>query len=91
MVWRKRVTWTGRGVPPLAHRLLSSQVSSISPELASRWDKVRRFDVAWQALRRLQPEKWITQRFPSERADEAYRLLDESPQETIQVLFEYNP
>jgi len=72
-------------------RLVSSQVSSIAPELSSRWDKARRFDVAWQALRRVQPEKWITQRFPIEQAEEAYRLLDQNPQETIQVLFEYNP
>jgi 2-desacetyl-2-hydroxyethyl bacteriochlorophyllide A dehydrogenase len=71
-------------------RLISSQVSSIAPELSSRWDKARRFDVAWQALRRVQPQKWITHRFPIEQAAEAYRLLDENPQDTIQVLFEYN-
>jgi len=72
-------------------RLVSSQVSSIAPDLSARWDKSRRFDVAWQALRRIRPEKWITHRFPLDRADEAYRLLDENSGETIQVLFEYHP
>lgn len=70
-------------------RLISSQVSTISPELGGRWDKPRRFEVAWQALERIQPQKWITQRFKLEEAAKAYRLLDENPQETIQVLFQY--
>jgi threonine dehydrogenase-like Zn-dependent dehydrogenase len=71
-------------------KLISSQVSTISPELSGRWDKARRFDVAWKALERIKPEKWITQRFPIEEADEAYQLLDESSQETIQVIFDYS-
>ncbi len=71
-------------------KLISSQVSTISPELSGRWDKARRFDVAWKALERIQPEKWITHRFPIEEAEEAYRLLDENPQETIQIIFEYS-
>jgi 2-desacetyl-2-hydroxyethyl bacteriochlorophyllide A dehydrogenase len=70
-------------------RLISSQVSTISPELSGRWDKSRRFDVAWQALERIQPQKWITHRFSLNEAEKAYRLLDENPQETIQVIFEY--
>jgi len=70
-------------------KLISSQVSTIAPELSGRWDKARRFNVAWEALKRIQPQKWITHRFPIEKAAEAYRLLDENPQETIQVMFEY--
>ncbi len=70
-------------------KLIASQVSTISPELSGRWDKTRRFHVAWKALERFQPEKWITHRFPIEEAEKAYRLLDEHPQETIQVLFTY--
>jgi 2-desacetyl-2-hydroxyethyl bacteriochlorophyllide A dehydrogenase len=70
-------------------KLISSQVSSISPELSGRWDKPRRFDVAWKALERIKPEKWITHRFPIEEAEKAYRLLDENPQETIQVIFDH--
>jgi 2-desacetyl-2-hydroxyethyl bacteriochlorophyllide A dehydrogenase len=70
-------------------KLISSQVSSISPELSARWSKSRRFDVAWKALERIRPEKWITQQFTLDQAPEAYRLLDENPSETIQVIFKY--
>lgn len=70
-------------------KLISSQVSTISPELSGRWDKSRRFEVAWQALERIQPQKWITHRFTLNDAAKAYQLLDENPQETIQVVFEY--
>ena len=71
-------------------RLISSQVSTIAPELSGRWDKARRFDVAWQALKRIRPEKWITHRIPLENAADAYGLLDQSPAETIQVMLTYS-
>ena len=71
-------------------QLISSQVSTIAPALSGRWDKARRFEVAWEALKRIQPQKWITHRFPIEVVHKAYQLLDENPQETIQVIFEYN-
>jgi len=70
-------------------KLISSQVSTIAPELSARWDKARRFESAWQALERVKPEKWITHRFPIEKAEVAYRLLDENPQEAIQILLTY--
>lgn len=70
-------------------KLISSQVSTIAPELNGRWDKPRRFEVAWRALERLKPEKWITHRFSMDRASEAYRLLDENPDEAMQVIFDY--
>ena len=71
-------------------KLIASQVSTIAPELQGRWDKARRFEVAWEALRRIQPQKWITHRFLLEQAREAYCLLDENPQETIQVILIHN-
>jgi 2-desacetyl-2-hydroxyethyl bacteriochlorophyllide A dehydrogenase len=70
-------------------KLISSQVSSISPELSGRWDKSRRFEVAWNALQRIQPEKWITHKFPLEQAAQAYQLLDSSPETAIQIIFDY--
>jgi len=70
-------------------RLISSQVSSIAPELSGRWDKTRRFGVAWKALERICPEKWITQRFPLDKAAQAYQLLDSAPFEAIQIVFDY--
>jgi 2-desacetyl-2-hydroxyethyl bacteriochlorophyllide A dehydrogenase len=71
-------------------KLISSQVSTISPELSGRWDKSRRFDVAWKALERIKPEKWITHKFSLDDADKAYQLLDKNPQETIQVVFDHS-
>jgi threonine dehydrogenase-like Zn-dependent dehydrogenase len=71
-------------------KLISSQVSTIAPELSGRWDKARRFDVAWKALERIKPEKWITHHFPIEEASKAYELLDKNPQETIQILVTYS-
>ena len=70
-------------------KLISSQVSTLAPEISGRWNKARRFTSAWKALERIKPEKWITHRFPIEQAGEAYQLLDQNPQETIQVLFTY--
>jgi len=70
-------------------KLISSQVSTISPDLSGRWDKSRRFEVAWKVLERIRPEKWITHRFALDEAPKAYRVLDENPQETVQVIFDY--
>lgn len=70
-------------------KLISSQVSTIMPELSGRWDKSRRFQVTWEALERIKPEKWITHHFSLDDASKAYQLLDENPQETIQVIFTY--
>jgi 2-desacetyl-2-hydroxyethyl bacteriochlorophyllide A dehydrogenase len=70
-------------------KLIASQVSTIAPGLRGRWDKARRFQVAWDALERIRPEKWITHRFPLDEAAQAYRLLDENPQETIQIILQY--
>jgi 2-desacetyl-2-hydroxyethyl bacteriochlorophyllide A dehydrogenase len=71
-------------------KLISSQVSTIAPELSGRWDKGRRFVAAWKALAQIRPEKWITHRFPIDQAEEAYRLLDENPAQTMQVLLTYS-
>jgi 2-desacetyl-2-hydroxyethyl bacteriochlorophyllide A dehydrogenase len=68
-------------------KLISSQVSTISPDLSGRWDKRRRFDIAWKALERIGPEKWITHHFELQEAQKAYRLLDENPEQAVQVLF----
>lgn len=70
-------------------RLISSQVSSLAPELTGRWSKARRFAVAWEMLRRVKPSRWITQRYSIQDAARAYQLLDQSPEQAIQVLFTY--
>lgn len=70
--------------------LCASQVSTIRPELSARWDKARRFALAWDALGRIQPERWITQRIPIEQAAKAYRLLDQEPETSIQIILTYD-
>lgn len=70
-------------------RLVSSQVSTISPELSGRWDKERRFSLAWKALEWVQPEKWITHHMRLEEAGKAYQLLSQHPGQALQVAFEY--
>jgi threonine dehydrogenase-like Zn-dependent dehydrogenase len=70
-------------------RLVSSQVSTIRPGLSGRWTKTRRLQVALEQLGEVQPERWITQRFPVERAQQAYQLIDQNPEEAIQVLLTY--
>jgi 2-desacetyl-2-hydroxyethyl bacteriochlorophyllide A dehydrogenase len=72
-------------------RLISSQVSTIAPELSSRWDKARRFEVVWNALRRLRPSRWITHTFPLDEAPRAYQLLDQNPENALQVIFSHKP
>lgn len=69
--------------------LISSQVSSLSPKLSGRWTKARRFGVVWDALARIRPERWITHQFGVGEAAEAYRLLDESPEQALQVILKY--
>lgn len=70
--------------------LISSQVSSLTPELSGRWDKARRLQVAWEALAALRPSRLITQRIPLEEAPVAYQLIDREPENAIQVVLDYN-
>jgi 2-desacetyl-2-hydroxyethyl bacteriochlorophyllide A dehydrogenase len=71
-------------------RLISSQVSSLTPSLGGRWSKTRRLGVAWRMLRQVRPGQLITHRFPISQADQAYALLDKHPAEAIQVVLTYN-
>lgn len=70
-------------------QIISSQVSSITPSISGRWDKTRRFDLAWQMIDQVRPERWITHRLPFQQAAQGYRLLDQNPNEVIQVLLDY--
>ncbi len=67
-------------------RLISSQVSTLTPELLGRWTKSRRLQVAWQMLRAIKPARFITHRFPLAEAARAYALIDQHPDECIQVI-----
>ena len=71
--------------------LISSQVSSLAPELSGRWNNKRRLDLAWEMLRLVHPSDCITHRFALADASSAYSLIDHRPQETIQVIFDHKP
>ena len=70
-------------------RLISSQVSTLAPELTGRWTKARRMDVVWQALERADVARLVTHHIPLENAVSAYTMLDKHPQDTLQILFTY--
>jgi 2-desacetyl-2-hydroxyethyl bacteriochlorophyllide A dehydrogenase len=70
-------------------RLISSQVSSLAPELRGRWTHTRRLAYALSFLREIEAEGLISHRVPFEDAVSAYRLLDEHPEQTVQVVFTY--
>ena len=69
---------------------MSSQVSELDPALAPRWDRRRRLDVALSLLGELLLGPLITHRIPFARAAEAYELVDQRPEETVQVILTYD-
>jgi 2-desacetyl-2-hydroxyethyl bacteriochlorophyllide A dehydrogenase len=71
-------------------RLISSQVSSLDPALAPRWDRARRTAAVLDLLPQLDLPGLITHRFPLAEAPAAYRLLEERPSEAIQVVLRYD-
>lgn len=71
-------------------RIRSSQVGRLNPELGPRWDHRRRVEAVLDLLPRLWLEALISHRIPFEGAPEAYRLLDERPGETVQVVLTHD-
>ncbi len=70
-------------------RLISSQVTTITPKQAGRWNKDGRLQVALLMIEKVKPASLISHRFSIDRAAEAYQLLDRNPEETLQVVFTY--
>jgi threonine dehydrogenase-like Zn-dependent dehydrogenase len=70
-------------------RLISSQVSTLAPELSGRWSKERRYQLAWRMLQQLRPAPLLSHRFPLNQAALAYKLLDQNPAEALQVVISY--
>jgi threonine dehydrogenase-like Zn-dependent dehydrogenase len=70
-------------------RLISSQVSTLTPDLLARWSKGRRLDVAWTMLGCVPVGDLITHSFPIAEAARAYALLDQQPGQAVQVIFNY--
>lgn len=71
-------------------KIISSQVSSIEPQLSGRWDKKRRYQLAWEKIKSLQPEKMISHCLAFDAAPEAYQMLDSGSEEVQQVIFDYH-
>lgn len=70
-------------------QLIASQVSTLTPSLAARWDKRRRLDVAWRMLADIRPSRLITHRLAFNDIAEGYRLLDQDPGSALQVVVRY--
>jgi threonine dehydrogenase-like Zn-dependent dehydrogenase len=64
----------------------SSQVGRMNPELSPRWDRVRRTEAVSGLLPRLRLKEIVSHRMPFEEAPQAYRMVDKSPDEAIQVV-----
>ncbi len=69
--------------------LVSTQVSTIDPRLRGRWTRERRLSTARRLLPAIDADALVTHRVPVERAAEAYALLDDHPEDAVQVLLTY--
>ncbi|MFT4889226.1 MAG: 2-desacetyl-2-hydroxyethyl bacteriochlorophyllide A dehydrogenase [Halobacteriales archaeon] len=67
----------------------SSQVSTLAPEVRGRWSRGRRTSVALDHLASLPVDSLITHRVPFEDAPRAYRLVDDNPDDALQILLTY--
>jgi 2-desacetyl-2-hydroxyethyl bacteriochlorophyllide A dehydrogenase len=70
-------------------KVMSSQVSNIQPALAGRWDKRRRFALAWEFIKMVDPSSLITHKFDISDAQKAYDMIDEEKDKLMQVVFTY--
>jgi len=88
-------SWYGPEAQPLAlgtrvhrarQRIQFSQVSRIDAALAGRFDKSRRMQVALEWLQKLELTKFVTHRFPAERAAEAFDALLNPPEGSLHTV-----
>jgi len=70
-------------------RVVSSQVSTLDPALAPRWDRARRTAIVATLLKELPLDELITHRFRLDQAAEAYELLDRRAGDCLQVVLDY--
>ena len=71
-------------------QIVSSQVSTIAPELSGRWTKERRLQVVVQLLPQIAPSRWITHAVDFAEASQAYQRLDQQPETALQVVLRYS-
>ena len=72
-------------------RIESSQVGRTAPELSARWDRERRTGAVLSHLQapRIPLDSLVSHRIPFREAPGAYRMLDETPNDAVQVVFDY--
>jgi 2-desacetyl-2-hydroxyethyl bacteriochlorophyllide A dehydrogenase len=70
-------------------RLVSSQVSTLSPALTGRWGKRRRIELAWRMVEELRPERLIGRSFSLAQCAQAFETVCARPEGVMQVVFEY--
>jgi threonine dehydrogenase-like Zn-dependent dehydrogenase len=72
-------------------KIRSSQVGRMAPELSARWDGERRREAVISLLQdpRLPLDSLVSHRIPFGEAPEAYRMIDEGPNDAVQVVFDY--
>lgn len=69
--------------------IYGSQVSTLPASLSGRWQKERRYALAWKLLGELPTREIISHRVNFGEASDAYEKLDQSPSEIIQILLTY--
>jgi threonine dehydrogenase-like Zn-dependent dehydrogenase len=92
-------SWYGREAPPFelgTHfhrnriRIVSSQVSTVDPQLSGRWTKARRIALAWDAIERLGPQRLITHSLPFRDCQRAFDLASRREDGVLQVVLDYS-
>jgi 2-desacetyl-2-hydroxyethyl bacteriochlorophyllide A dehydrogenase len=69
--------------------LIGSQVGGINPSLSSRWNFARRQEQVFKFMRTFDFDSLITNRVAFANAPQAFQLVDEHPEEVVQVLLTY--
>jgi 2-desacetyl-2-hydroxyethyl bacteriochlorophyllide A dehydrogenase len=71
--------------------LVSSQISAVHPRLSRRWDVLRLERTVLELCRRgrLELEALVTRIEPAERAPALFRLLDERPEDEVQIVLRF--
>lgn len=74
-------------------QLVCSQISNVDPALSHRWDRLRLIhtfmDLQVQGRLNLRPV--ITHVIPFEDAAEGYQLLDQTPDQVLQIVLDFHP
>jgi threonine dehydrogenase-like Zn-dependent dehydrogenase len=70
-------------------KLVSSSVLYAGGGLQARWDLGRKLRTALDLLPSMHPEEMISHRIPFANAPDAFRLLDETPEQTLAVILTY--